>query len=54
MLVGQMTKNEDDPIQTRYKRGVFSFIRGISKILFGTEDNEDTNYYFDNTNSSEY
>jgi hypothetical protein len=41
MLVGQLTKNDDDPIQSRYKRGVFNFIGSISKILFGTQDNED-------------
>jgi hypothetical protein len=45
MLVGQLTKIEDDPIQSRYKRGVFNFIGDISKILFGTLDNEDANYY---------
>ena len=47
MLVGQLTKNEDDPIQSRYKRSVFNFIGVISKILFGTLDNEDANYYSD-------
>jgi hypothetical protein len=26
MLVGQLTKKEDDPVQSRYKRGVFNFI----------------------------
>jgi hypothetical protein len=45
MLAGQFTKDEDDPIQSRYKRGVFNFIGGISKIVFGTLDNEDENYY---------
>jgi len=53
MLVGQLTKNEDDPIQSRYKRGVFNFIGGISKILFGTLDNEDANYYSDKISSLE-
>jgi len=38
MLAGQMTKNEDNPIQSRYKTGMFSFIGGINKILFGTLD----------------
>jgi hypothetical protein len=52
-LVGQLTKNEDDPIQSRYKRGVFNFIGGISKILFGTFDNEESNYYSDKINSLE-
>ena len=53
MLVGQLTKSEDDPIQSRYKRGVFNFIGGISKIRFGTLDNEDANYYSDKINSLE-
>ena len=53
MLVGHLTKNEDDPIQSRYKRGVFNFIGGISKILFGTLVNEDANYYSDKINSLE-
>jgi len=53
MLVGQLTKNEDDPIQSRCKRGVFNFIKCISKILFGTLDNEDANYYSDKINSLE-
>ena len=51
MIVGQLTKNEGDPIQSRYKRGVFNFIGGVSKILFGTLDNEDANYYSDKINS---
>jgi len=45
-----LTKNEDDPIQSRYKRGVFNFIGVISKILFSTLDNEDENYYSDKIN----
>jgi hypothetical protein len=32
---------------------VFNFIGGINKILFGTLDNEDTNYYCDKINSLE-
>ena len=32
---------------TREKRVVFNFIGGISKILFGTMDSEDANYYTD-------
>ena len=44
MLDGELTKNEDNLIQSRYKTGVFNFIGGISKILFGTLDNEDANY----------
>jgi hypothetical protein len=27
------------------KRGVFNFIGGISKIVFGTMDSEDASYY---------
>jgi len=53
MLVGQLTKNEDGPIQSRYKRGVFNFNGGISKMLFGKLDNEDANYYLDKINSLE-
>ena len=53
MLVGQLTKNEDDPIQSRYKRGVFNCIGVIRKILFGTLDNEDANYYSGKINSLE-
>jgi len=53
MLVEQLTKNEDNPIQSMYKRGVFNFIGGISKILFGTLDNEDASYYSDKINSLE-
>ena len=52
-LVGQLTQNENDPTQSRYKRGVFNFIGGISKILFGMLDNEDANYYSDKINSLE-
>jgi hypothetical protein len=36
-----------------YKRGMFNFIGGISKILFGTLENEDANYYSDKINSLE-
>jgi hypothetical protein len=52
-LVEQLTQKEDDPIQTRYKRGVFNFIGDISKILFGTLDNEDANYYSDKISNLE-
>ena len=44
LLVRQLTRNEEGE-QTRFKRGVFNFIRRISKILFGTVDNEDASYY---------
>jgi len=53
VLVGQLTQNENDRVQSRYKRGVFNFIGGISKIIFGTLDNEDTNYYSDKISSLE-
>ena len=53
MLVGHLIQNEDDTIQSRYKRGLFNFIRGISKIVFGTLDNEDANYYSDKITSLE-
>lgn len=31
--------------QPRFKRGVFNFVGGISKILFGMMDSNDTSYY---------
>jgi hypothetical protein len=43
-LVRQLTSVEDKP-QYRRKRGVFNFIGGISKILFGTMDSDDASYY---------
>jgi hypothetical protein len=47
LILRQLTRNEDDSIHTRDKRGVFNFIGGRSKILFGTLDNEDAKYYTD-------
>jgi hypothetical protein len=47
LILRQLTRNEDELLHTRNKRGVFNFIGGISKILFGTLDNEDANYYAD-------
>ena len=47
LILRQLTRNEDDLVYTRYKRGIFNFIGGISKILFGTLDSEDANYYTD-------
>jgi ribosomal protein L10 len=44
LLVRQLTRNEEGE-RARFKRGVFNFIGGISKILFGTMDNEDASYY---------
>jgi hypothetical protein len=42
-----LTRNEDDLNYTHNKLGVFNFIEGIGKTLFGTLDNEDANYYTD-------
>jgi hypothetical protein len=47
LILGQLTRNEDEFIHARNKRGVFNFIVGINKILFGTLDAEDANYYTD-------
>jgi hypothetical protein len=44
LLVRQLTRNEEGE-RARFKRGVFNFIGGISKILFGTMDNDDASYY---------
>jgi hypothetical protein len=44
LLVRQLTRIEDGD-RMRFKRGVFNFIGGISKILFGTMDSEDASYY---------
>jgi vacuolar-type H+-ATPase subunit I/STV1 len=44
LLVRELTRNEDGECM-RFKRGVFNFIGGISKILFGTMDSEDASYY---------
>jgi hypothetical protein len=42
-----MTRSEDDTDRWRYKRGVFNFIGGMSKILFGKLDSEDPSFYTD-------
>jgi hypothetical protein len=47
LLVKQLTRIDDEPTELRFKRGVFNFIGGISKILFGTMDSEDASYYTD-------
>ena len=47
LILRQLTKNEDEFVHARNKRGVFNFIGGISKLLFGTLDAEDANYYTD-------
>ena len=43
-IVRQLTTVEDEQDQLRFKRGVFNFVGGISKILFGTMDSEDASY----------
>ena len=52
MLVRQLTRNEEKD-QVRIKRGVFNFIGGISKILFGMMDNDDASYYSEKISSLE-
>jgi hypothetical protein len=47
LILRRLTRNEDGLVHTRDKRCVFKFIGGISKILFGTLDSEDANYYTD-------
>jgi len=47
LILRQLTGNEDELVHTCNKRGVFNFIGGISKILFGTFVNGDANYYTD-------
>jgi hypothetical protein len=44
-IIRQLTRNEDDLVHTSDKRGVFIFIGWINKILFGTLNSEDANYY---------
>ena len=43
-LFRQLTRN-GDLVYTREKRGLFNFIGGISKILFGIMNSQDANYY---------
>jgi len=52
LLVRQLTRIEDMN-QSRFKRGVFNFIGGISKVLFGTMDSEDASYYAEKISSLE-
>ena len=52
LLVRQLTRIEDMN-QSRFKRGVFNFIGGISKVLFGTMDIEDASYYAEKISSLE-
>jgi methyl-accepting chemotaxis protein len=46
-ILRQLTRSEDKFIHAHNKRRVFNVIGGISKILFGTLDTEDANYYTD-------
>jgi hypothetical protein len=39
------TRIDDEATQLRFKRSVFIFIGGSSKLLFGTMDSEDASYY---------
>jgi len=52
MLVRQLTRVEDKD-QIRFKRGVFNFVGGISTILFGTVDGNDTSYYAEKVSNLE-
>jgi hypothetical protein len=51
-IVRQLTRIENKNYSC-FKRGVFNFIGGISKILFGTMDNEDASYYAEKISSLE-
>jgi hypothetical protein len=53
-VLRQLTRNEDESDRTRNRRDVFNFIGGISKLLFGTLDDEDANYYNDKTSHLEH
>jgi hypothetical protein len=53
LLVRQLTRTEEKLNYSRVKRGVFNFIGGISKILFGTMDSKDASYYTDNISNIE-
>jgi len=35
----------EEKAPSRFKRGIFNFVGGISKILFGTMDSNDASYY---------
>ena len=45
LLLRQLT--HDDSVHRRNKRGVFNLVGSISKILFGTMDDQDAMYYAD-------
>jgi hypothetical protein len=44
-LIVRQLNRADDKEQLRFKRVVFNFIDGISKILWGTMDSEEASYY---------
>jgi hypothetical protein len=44
-ILKQLTRNEEKFIHARNKRGVYDYVGGVSKILFGALDAEDANYY---------
>jgi hypothetical protein len=46
LLSGIVQKEEDS---RRYKRGLFNFVGKIGKTLFGTMDDDDAQYYHDQT-----
>jgi hypothetical protein len=48
LLSDIVQKGEDSG---RYRRGLFTFIGKISKILFGTMNDDDGQYYHDQINS---
>ena len=52
MLVRQLTRVQDKD-QTRFKKGVFNFVGGFSKILFGTMDRNDASYYAEKVSNLE-
>ena len=52
VLVRQLTRVEDKD-QVRFKKGVFNFIVGISKILFDTMDSNDALYYAEKVSNVE-
>jgi hypothetical protein len=53
LLLRQLIRNDDDSTFSRFKRGVFNSIGGISKIVFGTMDSEDASCYTDKISNME-
>ena len=47
MVLRQLTRIDDDSLYRRKKRGVFNVVGEISKMLFGTMDDQDAIYYTD-------